>query len=406
MFHEALYLCKKLVSFPSVTPEDKDLFTWLKDYLENIGFSVEIFVEKDTKNFYAHWTRGRIIPPFTEKDEKDRKVEDDIPSFAYSKSSKEKLHLAFVGHIDVVPPGPLDQWLHDPFEATIGVHEEYGESLYGRGTADMKGALACFIAAVLRFQNTNLGASFSIILTSDEEGSGVHGIRTLVPFLKSKNIDGFIVGEPTGQKIGEVLQVGRRGSLLGTLDIKGIQGHIACPEFFRNPLRDMARCVEALHTLVLDEGTDLFPPSHLEVTSIDTNNPTVNIVPGSSRALFGVRFNPLHTPESLEEKIRQTIENVCPYATLSFSLSGVPYCSAASPFVNSVFTSISRFQKKDPLLTTKGGITDGRWLAPLGPVVELGFPETTIHQVNECITLKDIDTLCNLYFFILSDFFG
>ena len=384
MFNEALNICKKLISFPSITPEDSGSFDFLKSLLESRGFNVQIFSTEDTKNFYAHWCRPHN----------------------FQEENNNLNHFSFVGHIDVVPPGDLDSWNNDPFRPVIDHHHLYGESLYGRGTADMKGAIACFLSAVFSFQdNETLQGRISIILTSDEEGFGTYGIRTLVPFLKEQNIHGFLVGEPTGSVLGENLQIGRRGSLIGYLKAVGIQGHIACPEFFKNPILDMARCVVALQELHLDNGNDLFPPSHLEVTTIDTGNTTQNIVPAQCTARFGVRFNTIHNEESLKDMIYCCVKKISPNIDVSFRLSGLPYGSPPSHFTHCVLEAMKNITGKNPTLTTKGGITDGRWLAPLGPVVELGFPEDTIHQTNECIALKDIEILCKIYFQVLLSFF-
>lgn len=367
----AVDLASQLIRYPSVTPDEAGCLSDLHKAVQAIGGESHLVVFEDTTNLYVRW-------------------------------GQEKPHLCFAGHVDVVPPGDMSEWLFDPFQPTI-----HQGKLYGRGIADMKGAIACFLTAWLTVKQKMVQGSCSLLLTSDEEASGVNGIYRMIPWLEERKEvpDVFLIGEPTGSKVGDVLQIGRRGSLTGHLCVKGKQGHIAYPHLADNPLPRVVQTVKALMDMPLDKGTEDFQPSHLEVTSIDTDNPTTNLIPSHSEVRFGVRFNPLQNSLKLSEMIEEVCTQHAGHHTLQLRWNGDPFLTEDSGWIQCVHQALYRASGHSPTHTTQGATTDGRFLCKLAPVVEVGMPENTIHQVNEHVDLSDIQALEHIYRSILSSYF-
>jgi succinyl-diaminopimelate desuccinylase len=368
---DVVQLAQDLVRYPSVTPDDCGCLTHLAELLTAKGWKAHVVQYGEVTNLYARLgTQGQ--------------------------------HLCFAGHVDVVPTGPKEQWMHNPFDAVIddGV-------LYGRGIADMKGGIACFLSALNDF-NLPENASISLLLTSDEEGDAVDGTKRMVEWMEKRGEKPtvFLIGEPTGNAVGSVIQIGRRGSITGSLTVQGVQGHIAYPENFDNPVSKVVRCTHALMDLPLDQKKDdHFEPSRLEITSVDTGNPASNVIWGQSSARFGIRFNPQHTAEELVEKI----QHVCRHMTRSepqLRISGSPVLSRDENWVACVQNALKKVTQSDPQETTKGGITDSRFLVKLAPVLEVGLPEDTIHQINERVAISDLYRLKECYAEILSHFYA
>jgi succinyl-diaminopimelate desuccinylase len=368
-------LSQALIRYPSLTPDDALCLRHMAVLLEGDGWAVDIVSFEDVINLYATYTLA-------------------LPT-------ENSQHLCFAGHVDVVTPGDVSAWTHDPFAGTVA-----DDWLWGRGVADMKGAIACFLTAFHRVRSSIPSSrvhAVSLLLTSDEEGEAEHGLKRMVPWLQNRGHvpTCFLIGEPTGTAVGQVLQIGRRGSVTGTMLAKGVQGHIAYPHQFDNPVSTIVSCSHRLMGHTFDAHPDAhFEPTRLEITSIDTNNPHSNVIWSSSTARFGVRFNPQHTGESISQTVTQ-LALPCHTAT---RISGEPYLTTDAWWIDHVQKALTPLQGHPLELTTRGGITDGRFLIALGPVVELGLPETTIHAVNERVALADFAALQSCYEAILTAF--
>ena len=275
----------------------------------------------------------------------------------------------------------------------------------------MKGGIACFLSAVHEFSLPE-NASISILLTSDEEGDALNGTKRMVPWMQEQNEhpDVFLIGEPTGNVVGSVIQIGRRGSLTGSLKIQGKQGHIAYPEQFDNPVTKMLHCALALKNMPLDQAKDPdFEPSNLEFTSIDTGNPASNVIPGECQGRIGIRFNTQQPSHDLTQKVTTICQDTAQTAP-HIQVSGDPFLlnksgAKDSQWLSCVHQGLKKTTHMDPKETTKGGITDGRFLTQLGPVLEVGLPEDTIHQINEQVPIADLYRLKECYANILKIFF-
>lgn len=374
----SLELTCDLLRYPSVTPWDGGCLHHLHALLQREGFDSQHFVFDDTTNLYARWGTGQP-------------------------------HLCFAGHVDVVPAGFRELWTFDPFEPTVrdGI-------LYGRGAADMKGAIACFLTAMMtlieraRQKKTKFAGSISLLLTSDEEGTGVNGIQRMIPWMRQNGQvpDVILIGEPTGEKTGQVLQVGRRGSITGRLKSMGKQGHIAYPHLADNPLPRLIRCLSDLMDQQFDQGNAFFQPSHLEVTSVDTGNPTTNVIPQEAYARFGIRFNSLHKASELSAAVSHVCQKTLGHKhQLALQHHGDPFYIQDEKWLACVHGAMKSVTGQDPVHTTQGGTTDGRFLTHLAPVLEVGLPETTIHQIDEHVAVQDLQALETLYGAILRAYF-
>lgn len=339
----------------------------------------------------------------------------------YARRGTQGRHLMFAGHTDVVPPGDEAAWRHPPFGA-----ERADGCLYGRGAVDMKGGIACFIAAIARTlerQGPPKG-SLSLLITGDEEGPSINGTEKLLQWAhqRGERWDGAIVGEPTNpHALGDMIKIGRRGSLSATLTIHGIQGHVAYPHQADNPLPGLMQLATALMHPPLDDGSENFPPSNLEFTSIDTNNPAVNVIPASVTAAFNIRFNDLWTIESLQAEIQDRLDQAAAKATLRSpaSTDGAPiafelvwrdrpgpsFLTRNDALIATLSAAIKAVTGRQPQLSTTGGTSDARFIKDYCPVVEFGLVGKTMHMVDERVALSDLETLTQIYEHFLATWF-
>ncbi len=381
-----------LVRCPSVTPEEGGALSALEAMLAPLGFAVERMTghtdgTPDVENLYARL--GTTGP-----------------------------HLMFAGHTDVVPPGSEASWRHPPFAAEI----EDG-LLFGRGTVDMKGGIACFIAALSRLLDNGftLPGSISLLITGDEEGPGVNGTDKLLQWAKARgeSWDAALVGEPTNpDALGDMIKVGRRGSLTGRLTVTGTQGHVAYPHLADNPVRAMTAMLDALMGAPLDEGTDLFPPSNLEVTSVDTGNTATNVIPESVSATFNIRFNDLWSEETLKDALAARLNSAAVDEKLRpgrdparFSLEWLGRVSPVFLTRNerlsgSLAAAVETVTGRRPALSTTGGTSDARFIKDYCPVVEFGLVGQTMHKVDEHVPVADLEKLTEIYSHFIERWFA
>ena len=374
-----LALARALIRCESVTPADGGALDVLQKALQTLGFTCHRlpFEEPGTArvdNLYARRGEGR-------------------PNFC------------FAGHTDVVPTGDRAGWTCDPFAA----HVEDGV-LYGRGASDMKGAIAAFVAAVARFGAASAGSgSISLLITGDEEGPAVNGTRKVLDWLgeRGETLDVCLVGEPTNpDEVGEMVKIGRRGSLNGTLRVTGRQGHVAYPMLVDNPLPRLVALLDALLALELDEGTDHFQPSRLELTSIDVGNEATNVIPGAAAARFNIRFNDRHTGASLERTIRACLDAVGAPYELATEVSGEAFVTPPGPLSTIIADSVADVTGMTPTLSTTGGTSDARFIKDHCPVAEFGLIGRTMHRIDECVPVEAIERLADIYLGILERYFG
>ncbi|MEH6720348.1 MAG: succinyl-diaminopimelate desuccinylase [Aurantimonas endophytica] len=372
-----------LIRCPSVTPEEAGSLATLAAMLAPLGFAVE-------------------RPVFSEAGTPD--VEN-----LFARKGKSGPHLVFAGHTDVVPPGDRDDWHHDPFAATVVDGE-----MIGRGAVDMKGGIAAFVAAVARLEARGdlPRGQVSLLITGDEEGPAVNGTVKLLAWAgeRGERFDACVVGEPTNRSaLGDMIKIGRRGSLSGEVKVTGLQGHVAYPDLADNPVRTIVAIAEALMAEPLDQGTDRFPASNLEITSIDTGNPAVNVIPARSRLSFNVRFNDLWTPETLAQELRRRIDGATSASPLrpgraAASVEVVWRERPADAFVTrddaltqSLTAAIAEVTGRTPELSTSGGTSDARFIKDCCPVVEFGLVGKTMHMANERVALVDLEGLTQIY---------
>jgi succinyl-diaminopimelate desuccinylase len=377
-------LARDLIRCPSVTPAEGGALDYLQRALENAGFTVH---------------RVKF----------SQAGADDVENL-YARIGTAAPHLMFAGHTDVVPPGEEAAWTHGPFAGDIA-----DGRLYGRGAVDMKGAIACFLAAALDHLATSGGkpkGSISFLITGDEEGDAVNGTIKLLRWAaeRGERFDHCIVGEPSNPTaLGDAVKIGRRGSLNGTLVVTGKQGHVAFPHLAENPIRALVTLMSALMAEPLDRGTEHFDPSNLEFTSVDVGNRTVNLIPGEARARFNIRYNDLHTPESL----KAVIERRCA-ATAGNAHWRIEYLPSNSwvfltkpgPFVGLVAEAIAAATGRKPQLSTSGGTSDARFIKDYCPVLEFGLVGKTMHQVDEHVPTAELAALTAIYRRILDRYFG
>jgi len=362
-----LALAQDLISRRSVTPDDQGCQALLISRLEPLGFKIERMRFGNVDNFYAR--RGNSGPL-----------------------------LVFAGHTDVVPTGPVYQWHTPPFEPTIK-----DGMLYGRGAADMKTSLAAFITAIEDFvaAHPDHPGSIGLIITSDEEGIAINGTVKVVETLKARNelIDYCIVGEPTSSKVvGDMIKNGRRGSLSGKLIVKGIQGHIAYPHLVKNPIHMAAPAIKALADTVWDEGNEYFPPTSWQISNIHGGTGATNVVPGEVEILFNFRFSTASTAESLKERVHAILDSHQLDYDLAWELSGKPFLTPKGSLVTAISAAIEQAFGVTPELSTSGGTSDGRFIADIAQqIVEFGPLNATIHKLNECVAVADIEPLQQAY---------
>jgi succinyl-diaminopimelate desuccinylase len=365
---KTLALTQELMARASVSPTDGGCQTLMIERLELIGFEAERLRFGPVDNFWAK--RGRGGPVF-----------------------------CFAGHTDVVPSGPLEDWRTDPFVPVI----EDG-MLYGRGAADMKSGLAAMLTASEEFVRRypeHLG-TIAFLITSDEEGPSVDGTRRVVEVLQKRRetIDWCLVGEPSSEKsLGDTIKIGRRGSLSGRLTVHGVQGHIAYPQFADNPVHALAPALAELTSYIWDRGNEHFQPTTFQISNISAGTGAPNVIPGELKARFNLRFSTEQTIESL----KATVEGILARHRVNYSLewfvSGIPFLTAPGRLSSAAMRAVQELLEVTPKLSTAGGTSDGRFIAPMGAqVIELGVINETIHKVNECVRVDDIDRLHRIYF--------
>ncbi|ABS67337.1 succinyl-diaminopimelate desuccinylase [Xanthobacter versatilis] len=326
-----------------------------------------------------------------------------IPNL-YARIGTDGPNLCFAGHVDVVPEGDATQWHHAPFAGTV----EDGV-LHGRGAVDMKGAVAAFLAAALAFGRPQRG-SLSFLITGDEEGPALDGTVKVVEWLKARGetIDHCVLGEPTNpDALGDAFKVGRRGSLSGILTVKGVQGHVAYPHLADNPIPRLLKLIGDLTAAPLDHGSDFFPPSNLEVVSVDVGNPVFNLIPAQATARFNVRFNDLFSLESLKSEIIRRLDGAGLTYDLAFQTgASQSFLTAPGPFTDLVASAVEEVTGRRPEPSTSGGTSDARFIKDICPVVEFGLVGRTMHKVDEATPVKDIEALTAIYGRIIARYFS
>ena len=376
-------LAKELIKFPSITPVDAGVMKFLEKNLKKLGFETKIidFKEKNfkpVKNLYARLGKTE-------------------PNFCYA------------GHLDVVPPGNINDWTTNPFKPSI----KKGH-LIGRGANDMKSSIAAFVSAVSTFLNRNkkFKGSISFLITGDEEGDAINGTKKVVDYLRKKKekINFCLVGEPTNpNKLGEMIKIGRRGSLTGKLIINGIQGHVAYPDRANNPATTIIKILKELKDIKFDKGTKDFQPTNLEVTKINIINNADNVIPKSAEATFNIRFNNKHTSISLKKKLNKIFRKISKKSKsnykIEYRVSGEAFLTKPNATTFMIQNIIKKVTKIKPKLSTTGGTSDLRFIRKLSPGLEFGLVGKTMHKVDEAVSLKDLKNLTKIYNIILENYF-
>lgn len=375
---DVVQLTKDLIACPSVTPRTVGVFNVLEDFLRPLGFESHRMVFKE---------------------EGQEPVEN-----IYLRYGSEGPNFCFAGHTDVVPPGDEAAWTVPPFEPKVVDGE-----LIGRGAEDMKGAIAAFMIATKQFLATNKPkGSISFLITQDEEGVAINGTRKVLGWMaeKGERIDHCIVGEPTNPDVlGEMIKVGRRGSVYFTLTARGKQGHVAYPERADNPITRLVNMLHALKAERIDDGTEFFPPSNLEITTIDVGNPTGNVIPASATAHLNVRFNDLHTGKAIEKWVHKRCE---PHGAfdLKTRITGEAFLGKDDRLVNLVEGAVKEVTRLNPKLSTTGGTSDARFIKDVCPVIEFGTTGRTAHMVDERVEVKTLEGLVKVYQRVLEGYFA
>ena len=379
-----LQLAKELIKFPSITPVDAGIMRFLEKKLKKIGFKTKILEFRDknskpVKNLYA-------------------RLGNKTPNFCYA------------GHLDIVPPGNIKDWTVNPFKPSIK-----GGHLIGRGANDMKSSIAAFVSAVSIFLNNNkkFQGSISFLITGDEEGDAINGTKKVVDYLKKKKekINFCLVGEPTNpNKLGEMIKIGRRGSLTGKLTIHGVQGHVAYPHRANNPSTTLIKILDTLKNIKFDNGTNNFQPSNLEVTKLNINNNADNVIPGSAEATFNIRFNDKHSSSSLKKRLNKIFQKICKKKkckfTIEYRISGEAFLTKPNATTFMVQNIVKKITKIKPKLSTTGGTSDARFIKNISPCLEFGLVGKTMHKVDEAVSLNDLKKLTKIYFLILENYFS
>lgn len=366
--HDVIALAQDLISRESVTPEDAGCQKLMASKLSAVGFDIESMEFEDTTNMWAR--RGSQQPVF-----------------------------CFAGHTDVVPPGDLALWNTPPFEPVI-----HNGMMYGRGAADMKGSLAAMLVATERFVKDypNHKGSICYLITSDEEGPFINGTTRVVDTLEARNekIDHCIVGEPSSSHlVGDVIKNGRRGSISGELVIKGKQGHVAYPDHVKNPIHLAAPALAELSQIMWDSGNDYFPPTSFQLTNVHSGTGATNVVPASFTALFNLRYSTELNDDVIIEKVEEVLNKHQLDFDIKWTFNGKPFITEPGTLLDSALAAISQVTGRKATLSTSGGTSDGRFIAPTGAeVIELGPCNATIHQINECVSCDDLIDLTEIYY--------
>ena len=364
-------LTARLIRCPSVTPRDAGVLDVVGAELEPLGFSC-------TRLPFGEGA-GRV---------------DNL----FARRGTGTPHLCFAGHVDVVPVGDESAWSIPPFSGEV--QDGY---IWGRGAADMKGAVACFVAAVSRFASEGDG-SISLLLTGDEEGPSVNGTVKVLEWMAEHGHvpDAALVGEPTNPvAIGDTIKVGRRGSMTGRLTVRGTQGHVAYPKLADNPMPRLLALLTAISAEPLDEGSHHFEPSNLEITTIDVGNPANNVIPSEARAVFNIRFNDLHTSATLINWVRERMDTTGYAYNLDIEVSGESFLTPSGSFIELIDAAVAAVTGIVPEHSTAGGTSDARFLKNYCPVAEFGLVGKTMHKVDECTAVSDLEILTKIYLHIL-----
>ncbi|MDC0984074.1 succinyl-diaminopimelate desuccinylase [Candidatus Pelagibacter sp.] len=378
-----LQLAKELIKFPTVTPVDAGIMKFLEKKLKTLGFKTKIleFKEKNSKpvkNLYA-------------------RLGNKGPNFCYA------------GHLDVVPAGNLKDWTVNPFKPSI--KKGY---LIGRGANDMKSSIAAFVSAVSNFvgNKKKFNGSISLLITGDEEGVAINGTKKVVDYLRKKKekIDFCLVGEPTNpNKLGEMIKIGRRGSMNGRLSVIGVQGHVAYPQRANNPSTALVQILKELKDIKFDNGTKDFQPTNLEITKINIDNSADNVIPGLANAKFNIRFNNKHTSSSIKNKIDKIIKKISnknkSKYKIDYSVSGEAFLTKPNDTTFMIRDIIKKITKIKPQLSTTGGTSDARFIRKIAPCLEFGLVGKTMHKVDEAVSLSDLKKLTLIYSNILQNYF-
>ena len=376
MTSSTLKLTEELISRPSVTPDDQGCQLLLAERLQRLGFKCEHLRFDDVDNLWA-------------------RLGDQGPV------------LCFAGHTDVVPTGPLDAWQSDPFNPQIR-----DGLLYGRGAADMKGSIAAFVTACERYisASNSINGSIALLITSDEEGPSVNGTVKVVETLEARNekIDWCLVGEPSSTaRIGDIVKNGRRGSLGCELTVRGIQGHVAYPQRAHNPVHSFAPALTELVSTEWDQGNEHFPPTSFQISNINSGTGATNVIPGECQVIFNFRFSTEQTPDTLQSRVETILDRHGVDYDINWILSGLPFLTPEGELVEASQQAIREITGSDTVLSTAGGTSDGRFIAPTGAqVLELGPLNKTIHQIDECVAVKDLDTLSDIYELMIKKLLG
>ena len=378
-----LQLAKELIRFPSVTPVDAGVMSFLEKKLKQLGFKTKVleFREKNSKpvkNLYA-------------------RLGNKSPNFCYA------------GHLDVVPAGNLKDWTVNPFKPSI----KKGH-LIGRGANDMKSSIAAFVAAISNFieNYSDFKGSISLLVTGDEEGVAINGTKKVVEYLKKRKekIDFCLVGEPTNpSKLGEMIKIGRRGSMNGRLTITGVQGHVAYPHRANNPSTALVQILKEIKDIKFDQGTKDFQATNLEITKININNTADNVIPGLATATFNIRFNNKHSSTSLKNKVNKVIKKISAKNKskykIEYSVSGEAFLTNPNKTTFMIQDIIKKITKIKPKLSTTGGTSDARFIRNIAPCLEFGLVGKTMHKVDEAVSLSDLKKLTLIYSNILKNYF-
>ncbi len=371
MTSETIELAKKLISRPSITPKDENCQDILSSRLSLMQFNIEHLPQADVTNLYA------------------------------KKGNNEPV-LLFAGHTDVVPPGDLQKWRYPPFSPTID-----NNRLFGRGAADMKSSLAAMVCSCEIFlkKYPNHKGSIAFLITSDEEGQAIHGTRYVVNQLlqRKEKITWCIVGEASSEnQFGDIVKIGRRGSLNGSLIIHGEQGHIAYPQKASNPIHRSLRALDELCKTLWDQGNDYFPPSSFQISNLHAGTGRNNVIPGSLEVLFNFRFSSDVTPDQLQQRVHEILDNYGLQYTLQWQVSGDPFISELGDLFTATSKAIEKIMGIKPHPSTTGGTSDGRFITKMGcEIVEVGPINESIHKINENITLEELNMLTQVYYEIM-----
>lgn len=387
---DPLDLAQRLIRCPSVTPAEGGALDLLQAELEALGFVCHrlVFSEAGTP---------------------------DVDNL-YARLGSEQPNFCFAGHTDVVPVGNTADWSVDPFAAEVR-----GADLVGRGASDMKGAIACMVAAISDYlaENGRPAGSISLLITGDEEGPSINGTRKMLGWLaeRGERLDACLVGEPTNpEALGDMVKIGRRGSLTAQLTVEGVQGHTAYPHLADNPVHHLVRLLQAVTAEPLDSGSDHFQPSTLQISTVDVGNPATNVIPAKATAAFNIRFNDLHSGASLEAWLRETFDGVMAEAAktegsratydLRIRVSGESFLTPPGPLSDLLQVAVEAATGQRPQLSTTGGTSDARFIKDVCPVAEFGLVGKTMHQVDERVAVSDLVALTKVYRRVLRDFFA